>query len=61
MAQVGGERILLENQPVSPNEFANIPGCARRNAWTTIWLMFPGEHEWKRADDCRPQPRRRAT
>jgi hypothetical protein len=53
VAQVANDQVVFESAPISPNEFANSPGGAPRNAWKSVWLLFPGEREWKLADDCR--------
>jgi hypothetical protein len=54
VAQVANDQLLVDGEPTSPNEFVNSTGGAPRNAWKSIWLLFPGEREWKLADDCRP-------
>lgn len=54
VAQVANGQLLFDSAPISPNEFANSPGGAPRNAWKSIWLLFPGEREWRLADDVRP-------
>lgn len=62
VAQIQGDQLLYEGTPMTPTGFANIHGGARRNAWKNLWLLFPAEHEWKLADDCRPsRPRRNPT
>lgn len=53
-ATVDGEHIVCDGQPLTPSAFANLNGCGQRNAWHAIWLRFPGELDWRRAQDCRP-------
>jgi hypothetical protein len=48
-------KIVHKGRACSPSEFANAAGSAGRNAWQVIWLLFPGERDWKLADDCRPR------
>jgi hypothetical protein len=60
-ARVDDSRILMDGKNLTPSEFANTAGGMGRNAWLVIWLLFPGEREWKLANDCRTQPNRRAT
>jgi hypothetical protein len=52
-AKVSGDRIVSDKGATStPAIFANrrAKGC---NAWHLIWLRFPGDKAWIRADDCR--------
>jgi hypothetical protein len=59
-AIVEGSRIVFDGRQVSPSEFVNAPGRTVRNAWTSIWILFPQQSVWKLADDCRQDaPRRR--
>jgi hypothetical protein len=52
-AAVVGDEIIYGGRPVSPNQFNSaVPGIVR-NAWRDIFLLFPGERQWKRAIDCR--------
>ncbi|GAB3452450.1 hypothetical protein GCM10027321_01220 [Massilia terrae] len=53
VAQLNGDQLLYEGEAMTPTDFANMHGGARRNAWRNLWLLFPAEHEWKLADDCR--------
>jgi hypothetical protein len=52
-AKVIGEHIVSdEGEVMTPSLFAN--RCAKgRNAWRFVWLRFPGNDYWIRADDCR--------
>jgi hypothetical protein len=54
MAQIEEGRLVHEGRPMSAHEFANSPGGGRRNAWETVWLLFPGQSDWRLAADCRP-------
>ena len=52
-AKVVSDRILSDDgEPLTPSLFANrhVKG---RNAWRFVWLRFPGDDYWVRADDCR--------
>jgi hypothetical protein len=52
-AAVEGDDIRFEGRALSPNQFNSaVPGVTR-SAWRDIYLLFPGEREWKRAIDCR--------
>ncbi len=51
-AKVVGDRILFNRECVTPSTFAN-RNAAGRNAWRCVWLRFPGDEDWIRADDCR--------
>jgi hypothetical protein len=56
---VEGDRIVYEKRAVSPSGFANAVGGIRRNAWKSIWILFPDSKDWKLADSLRPQQRQR--
>jgi hypothetical protein len=52
-AKVVGDRILSDDgESLTPSLFANRHATGR-NAWRFIWLRFPGEEHWIRADECR--------
>jgi hypothetical protein len=61
-AKVGGDHITTEDgATLTPSLFANrhVKG---RNAWRFVWLRFPGDAYWVRADKCRERsgnPRRK--
>jgi hypothetical protein len=60
-AKVAGNRILTEdNDSVTPSLFAN-RHTKGRNAWRFVWLRFPGDDYWVRADDYRSRMGRMAT
>jgi hypothetical protein len=54
---VENDRILYNDQSVSPGRFINAVGGVRRNAWRSIWILFPENKEWKLADTLRTRPR----
>jgi hypothetical protein len=56
---VEGDRILYNGQAVSPTGFANAVGGIRRNAWRSIWILFPDSKDWKLADTLRIRERPR--
>ena len=59
-AKVTGDRIVANDGiTVTPSLFAN-RYMKGRNAWRFVWLSFPGETRWVRADSCRGVPRRHA-
>lgn len=52
-AKVRGDRIVAEDGvTLTPSQFANRRSQGR-NAWRFVWLRFPGNERWVRADDCR--------
>lgn len=57
-AKVSGDRIVSDDgATMTPSLFANRHGKGR-NAWRFIWLRFPGDDGWIRADDCRAREAR---
>lgn len=54
-AKVVGDRILADDGvELSPSQFAN-RRAKGRNAWRFVWLRFPGDDYWVRAEDRRTQ------
>ncbi|GGY41305.1 hypothetical protein [Pseudoduganella albidiflava] len=52
-AKVGGDHIVSDDgATLTPSQFAN-RHARGRNAWRFIWLRFPGDDGWVRADNCR--------
>jgi hypothetical protein len=52
-AKVLGDRIVSdEGASLTPSLFAN-RHAKGRNAWRFVWLRFPGNDYWVRADNCR--------
>lgn len=52
-AKVAGDRILSsDGESLTPSLFAN-RHTKGRNAWRFVWLRFPGDDYWIRADDHR--------
>lgn len=58
-ALVQGSAVMCEGRRVSPNEFANGLGCARRSAWKSIWIKLPYEEQWVLASELRKRPKYR--
>ena len=57
-AKVRGDRIVSEDgEALTPSQFAN-RRAKGRNAWRFVWLRFPGNEQWVRADDCRERSNR---
>jgi hypothetical protein len=63
-AKVRGDRIESDDGVAfTPSQFAN-RRAKGRNAWRFVWLRFPGNERWVRADDCRARsnhPRERSS
>ena len=52
-AKVSGDHIVSEDgATLTPSLFAN-RHAKGRNAWRFVWLRFPGDDRWVRADDRR--------
>jgi len=52
-AKVVGDRIVADDDVMlTPSLFAN-RHAKGRNAWRFVWLRFPGNEYWIRADNCR--------
>ena len=52
-AKVMGDRIRSDDgEYLTPSLFAN-RHTTGRNAWRFVWLRFPGDDYWIRADNCR--------
>jgi hypothetical protein len=52
-AKVIGDQIFSDDgESLTPSLFAN-RHAKGRNAWRLIWLRFPGDTQWVRADHCR--------
>jgi hypothetical protein len=62
-ATVQGDTIIYDGRAASPSEFVNAVGGAARNAWRSVWLLFPDQKIWRLAASCRDSlgqtPRRR--
>lgn len=64
-AKVSGDDIISEDgTTLTPSLFAN-RHAKGRNAWRFVWLRFPGEECWVRAEECRERagnpPRKQST
>lgn len=52
-AKVVANRLLTdEGDAVTPSQFAN-RHAKGRNAWRFVWVRFPGDDHWIRANNCR--------
>jgi hypothetical protein len=52
-AKVVGDHIVSDDgASLTPSLFAN-RHARGRNAWRFVWLRFPGDDYWVRADNCR--------
>ncbi|MFD2368100.1 hypothetical protein [Pseudoduganella sp. GCM10020061] len=52
-AKVIANRIVTDDgEAVTPSQFANRL-TKGRNAWRFVWVRFPGDEQWIRADNCR--------
>lgn len=52
-AKVVGNRLVTdEGEVVTPSQFAN-RRAKGRNAWRFVWVRFPGDDHWIRAENCR--------
>lgn len=58
-AEVIGDAIFHEGEPVSPHQFICRCKGISRSAWTEITLLFPDADIWKTADACRQDALRR--
>ncbi|UUZ50448.1 hypothetical protein LP420_11615 [Massilia sp. B-10] len=59
------DQILYQGEARSPSGFVNAVGGVRRNAWKSVWLLFPDSKHWQLADTLRARkhpvaPRRAA-
>lgn len=63
--RVDVDQILYQGEACSPSGFVNAVGGVRRNAWKSVWLLFPDSKHWQLADTLRARkhpvaPRRAA-
>jgi hypothetical protein len=49
---VGNQIVSDEGKLLTPSQFANLHADGR-NAWRFVWLRFPGDDFWGRADNYR--------
>jgi hypothetical protein len=54
-AEVDGDEIMFQGESVSPAQMANRIAGSTRNAWRDLWILFPGERNWKLASLRRRQ------
>lgn len=52
-AEVVGDQIVFNGQPVTPASLVNQLAATKRNAWKHIWLLLPGETKWQLAGAMR--------
>lgn len=51
--RVDGDALIYNGDKVSPCGFVNAVGGVRRNAWTSIWILFPNSSVWRLAESLR--------
>jgi hypothetical protein len=54
-AKVEGDKILYNDQSLSPNKFANEVSDSSTNAWRCLYIKRPDDAEWHLADKLRKQ------
>ena len=53
-AEIRHERLRWREEVLSPSQFAaRIADGTNRNAWRDLYIQFPGDGSWKRADRLR--------
>jgi hypothetical protein len=53
-AKVNGDQIIYDGNPVTPSALAKqIAANTSRNAWRDLWVKFPGDDDWRLAQDLR--------
>jgi len=53
VAHVRGNELIYDNAPTTPARFVNAAHGCCNNAWTCLWLRFPGNPDWKPAKNLR--------
>ena len=48
-----GNDLVYDGKSFTPAQFANHFGATGRNAWVSLWILFPYARHWRRADACR--------
>lgn len=56
--QVEEDSLRYNGQLTSPSRFVNAVGGIRRNAWKTVWVLFPNTSAWKLAGSLRRKKNR---
>jgi hypothetical protein len=51
------DQIVYNGKAHSPSGFVNAVGGVRRNAWNSVWLLFPDAKHWQLADALRAPKR----
>jgi hypothetical protein len=60
--RVEKDQLQYEGRSVSPSAFVNSAGRYGRNAWKSVWILFPTTSTWTLAESLRSKkPRRRRT
>ena len=55
-SKVEGDKLIYQDQPVSPNQFAlKVAGCAR-DAWRDVWIRRPADADYIVANSLRLRP-----
>jgi hypothetical protein len=52
-AKVDGDQITYNGKNHSPSTLVNTITQTSRNAWRDLWIKFPGDSDWKAANDLR--------
>lgn len=52
-AEVRGDDLFFDGQPVSPRGMTQMIAGDGRNAWRDLWVRLPGEKNWSRASRLR--------
>lgn len=52
-ARVCGNALVYEGKHVSPAQFVSLAHGFHCNAWKQIWLLMPGQTDWRNADYLR--------
>jgi len=59
-AEVIGDDLMYQGQPVSPHQMTQAVAGDGRNAWRDLWIRFPGEKNWACAAQLRARLQKRA-
>jgi hypothetical protein len=54
---VEGDKLVYQEKELSPSAFVNAVGGIRRNAWRSVWVLFPDSKHWQLADSLRARKR----
>ena len=56
-AQVDGDQVVFDGEPITPSALANKITMSSRNAWRDLWIKRPKDDDWKLAQDLRGAPK----